>query len=383
MKKTLWCTIIALCLALLCQTALAATDSRLPAQVNEILSGPSWSGYDVTQTDDLSQWGARDTVAAILSKGERNVLCVFSKSSGSWKLVVKREKALYAGDQEVRLQFPDEQHFVIYYEFGERAEDYWFKSTAAGKESWRFEKARLWRNRKVNPNTGDVTAEIVEVTPTQDGLAYRGYHFESDKADVQTSDRATVSGVIYTDLDAFNIYTFPKSFDEAKRKLSQPPSLPASAREDALPQGTTGEFEMDRRYPVYSGPAESYVRPANGKAAVSTNDWIQVFGREDGMVLIQYAISSDKARFGYIASDALKREDSVQMLEFVFEPVTLVSAAAMTDDPLFSKETVAQLNAGEQVQYLASFGEDWAYIETLAAPQMRGFIPSVSIGFQN
>lgn len=383
MKKTLWCTIIAMCLTLLYQTALAASDSRLPAQINEILSGPSWSGYDVTQTDDLAQWGARDTVAAILSKGERNVLCVFSKSSGSWKLVVKREKALYAGDQEVHLQFPDEQHLVIYYESGERAEDYWFQSTAASKEAWQFEKARLWRNRKVNQNTGDVTAEIVEITPTQDGLAYRGYHFESGKADVQTSGRTTVSGVIYTDLDEFNIYTFPKSVDEAKKKLTQPPSLPANARKDALPQGTTGEFEKDWRYPVYSGPSESYVRAANAKAAVSTNDWIQVFGREDDMVLIQYAISSDKARFGYIASDALKREDSVQMLEFVFEPVTLASAAAMTDDPLFSKEVIAQLGSGEQVQYLGSFGDDWAYIETLTVPQMRGFIPSVSIVFQN
>ena len=383
MKKVLLYAAVVLCCTLLCQTALAAYDSELPAEIEKLLSGSAWDGYAVTQIDDLAQWGARDTVAVVMSRGERNVLCLFSKRDGGWKLTVRREKALYAGDQDIRLQFPDERHFVIYYEFGSRAEDYWFVASGAKKDRWTFEKARLWRNRKTDPGTGDVRAEIVEVTPTEDGLAYRGYRFETDKPETQVSAATAVSGVIYTDLDEFNIYTFPKSIEEAKKKLSLPAALPASTQADALPEGKTAEFKKDQTYPVYSGPSERYFRPANGKACVSTNDWIQAFGREDGMVLIQYAISSDRARFGYIRADALADTDSVELLEFAFEPVELASPADITDDPLLSKEAVAHLQAGEQVQYLGTFGGDWTYIQTLTPPLMRGFIPSGSILTEN
>lgn len=382
MRKILVCVAIAALCALLCQTALAAGDTRLPAQINEVLTGSSWNGYTVSQIDDLAEWGARDTVAVVMSKGERNVLCLFSKSGGGWKLAVKREKVLYAGDQDIRLQFPDERHFVLYYEFGSRAEDYWFVASGAGKTQWTFEKARIWSDRRVDPSTGDVSAKIVEVTPIKDGLAYQSYRFESDKPPTQVSDKTRVCGVIYTDLDAFNIYTFPKNVKDAQEKLSLPAVLPESTQRDALPDGKTGAFKKDQKYTVYSGPSESAFRPANGKAAVSTNDWIQVFGRENDMVLIQYAISSDQARFGYISCDALEDVNLVEPLEFVFEPVALAGPADLTDDPLYSQKAIAQLRAGEQVQYLGTFGDGWTYVETLTTPRKRGFIPSACVDTQ-
>ena len=45
----------------------------------------------------------------------------------------------------------------------------------------------------------------------------------------------------------------------------------------------------------------------HGKAAVSTNDWIQVFGQENGWILIQYDLSRDRMRMGYIEASALPK----------------------------------------------------------------------------
>lgn len=61
-------------------------------------------------------------------------------------------------------------------------------------------------------------------------------------------------------------------------------------------------FPAGEKYPVYYGPGSDYDRMANGKAAVSTNDWIHVYGEETSStlnahgspyssVLIEYEIS--------------------------------------------------------------------------------------------
>ena len=51
----------------------------------------------------------------------------------------------------------------------------------------------------------------------------------------------------------------------------------------------------------------------------------------------------------------------------------------MTDDPLKTKGEIARLKDGEDVRYLATFGSEWTYVETLTEPLMRGFVPSESI----
>ena len=73
-----------------------------------------------------------------------------------------------------------------------------------------------------------------------------------------------------------------------------PPLLSLNAQEIRFPGGN--------KYPVYSGPGKDYLRGARGKASVSTNDWIEVFGREDGWILIQYEIDSSQCRIGYISA---------------------------------------------------------------------------------
>ena len=47
------------------------------------------------------------------------------------------------------------------------------------------------------------------------------------------------------------------------------------------------------------------LRGAEGRARVSTNGWIQVFGSEGDWILVQYDITDTHNRIGYIEKDAL------------------------------------------------------------------------------
>lgn len=375
MKKTLLFGLLLVCLLGMSVAGMAAYDERLPDGVNDILSGRTWDGYQVTEVDtDTRRGRSGDVVAAVLSKGERNVLCLFTDASGSWKLVVKREKALYAGEQNLSLSILDGYLQLFYYVNDQQQEEYWFEPVGKNKEKWEMVQVCLWTYDPVTPN-----ADVVEIKPTGSGLSYRGYYYVTGKGSTETSEKTTVSGVIYTDLDEFNIYTFPKSLSQARQKLSQPPALPVNTQQDALPEGKTGSFRKDEQYAVYSGPSESYYRAANGKALVSTNDWIQVFGYENGMVLIQYAINSKQSRFGYIPAEAVADPSQLEVLEPAYLPAIVAKACSLTDDPLKTKGEVARLTEGESVQYLATFGSEWTYVETLSEPPMRGFVPSEAI----
>ena len=112
---------------------------------------------------------------------------------------------------------------------------------------------------------------------------------------------------------------------------------------------------------------------------MSTNDWIQIFGCENDMVLIQYAISSAKSRFGYIPAEAMQDQGQLEVLEPANLPASVLKSCGLTDDPLKTKGEVARLRAGEAVRYLATFGSEWTYVETLTEPPMRGFVPSEAI----
>lgn len=152
-----------------------------------------------------------------------------------------------------------------------------------------------------------------------------------------------------------------------------PPAIPEGAlylQEAVLPRG--------QKLPVYSGPGEAYARAAGGKASVSTNGWVQVFGLEGDWLLIQYGIDEGRMRFGYvpagdIADEAGELYDLTQAWQQ--EDYTLPVDAALTDDPLGSRTAVALLPGGSGVVLLGRMGM-WMYVETsLDGSRIRGFVP--------
>ena len=175
---------------------------------------------------------------------------------------------------------------------------------------------------------------------------------------------------------AFNIYAFPKTLAEAREKLTNPPVTPTD-----FYTPVTVTLRPREKYDVFAAPGRSSYRAANGKAVMSTNDWVQIFGEENGWVLVQYDISRDQMRFGYVDASVLPKGTEVQSLRWYDLPAqTIKYNVSITDDPLVSGNIIHSLRAGDSVKLLSEFG-NWYYIETTDnyGKLLRGFVPQSCI----
>lgn len=196
---------------------------------------------------------------------------------------------------------------------------------------------------------------------TDSGVSY--YNFTDAKK------LGRVAGTVQRNVRYVSFDALPKTRAQARKVLSVAPEIPSG---ELTAQSI--KFTGGRKYEVYQGPGEGYGRSGNGKATVSTNDWIQVFGREDGWIMIQYDIASDHMRIGWIRESALPEGAQVPTLRFSPSAAYTTRSVPVTDDPLFSGSTVLTLPQGAGVECLAIMGE-WAYIESSTGDQLRGFVP--------
>ena len=134
------------------------------------------------------------------------------------------------------------------------------------------------------------------------------------------------------------------------------------------------ELVRGKRFNVYSGPGQQYLRGAEGRAAMSSNDSAYVYGKEGGWVLVQYYISTNHWRFGYV-SDSLIAYGTVPDLAFTRTGSTVSVTTTITDDPLYSRSALTTISAGTPVTILG-YLDDWAYIE---AGNVRGFVPGYTV----
>lgn len=128
--------------------------------------------------------------------------------------------------------------------------------------------------------------------------------------------------------------------------------------------------------PVYSGPGEEFLRAANGKASVSTNDWVQVFGSEGNWVMIRYGIDEERTRIGYLSESELPEDFFLAPLlryQWEYGRAEALRAVEMTDDPFGSQAVMTSFDAGTVFITLHRM-DDWWYVETIDGTQARGFI---------
>ena len=115
----------------------------------------------------------------------------------------------------------------------------------------------------------------------------------------------------------------------------------------SIPDGTLTasivSFDSNKTYAVYSAPDIKSIRGANNRARVSTNDWIQVFGTDGDWVLVQYGITAEHYRIGYIRKSALPEDANVPELSLVSISAIVNYDVAVTDDPLVSQTSLTQL----------------------------------------
>ena len=136
-------------------------------------------------------------------------------------------------------------------------------------------------------------------------------------------------------------------------------------------------FPKDQKFPVYRGPGEAYGRAANGKAAVSTNGWIQVLGKYQGYVLIQYGLDEHRFRIGWIEESCLPRDAQVHTLEWM-DALVLQGEdlhITLTDDPLGQAAPVYTLDGDMEVYLMAELGSDWVLVRVVCDGQTYwGFV---------
>jgi len=163
----------------------------------------------------------------------------------------------------------------------------------------------------------------------------------------------------------------PKSPRQARQPDALPPIIPAGFMEAwEMGLGHSGT------YPVYSAPDTASLRGARGRAAVNGKGWVQVFGREGGFVLVQYAIARGHFRIGYVTASAMSEYwDLPQPLDFTRVSAKTLHNTKLTDDPLGQGHPLLSLKAGQEVTLLSKMG-GFAYLETKQGKRTaRGFAP--------
>ena len=374
MKKFI-ALLLALLLTLSALPALAeGADIRmeLPQEIHSFFSASSFKGYTLyPDSFTVLQNGAGGQVAfAVLSKGSEHIFYGFEMKNNKWQYWLKNASLLPQIKGQYQLSnakgSTDFHANLVYTEDAlsiallEEDLDYFrygslFVSTEKGQ--WMLVSLSTYLLNSRHYTSARVYA---------DHIAYYS----------ETAFLGHAWGVVETNLRYVNFSAFPGTLEEARNVLSTPPDIPSGSALSA----TDIHFTGGQKYAVYSGPGREYERAANGKATVSTNDWIQVFGQEGDYILIQYDISSDQMRFGYIPVASLPKNTSVSPLSLESADAVILQNTYLTDDPLKSRGTVRTLQTGESgVKWLASMGV-WTYVEIAGnGKPVRGFVPASAI----
>ena len=368
------CLTILLCLTLLmsCASALAeGADIRavwMPAEVLEFFSSSSLSGYTVGESASflLENTAGGTFFFAVAQKDGHNVLYGFEEKNGKFQYWMKTDNCLPQGEGFFRVQFSSGYLEMLDLRPLDLGECLDILFTRAGNEEQGDTELffAVGKNGQFNLKLLSYDSLWSEALFTDDSIAY--YH--------EGEYLGTAYGTVERNLRYFSLSAFPRTVREARQKLTQAPAIPSGEL-----QAQKIKFSGGQKYPVYSGPGAEYERAAGGKASVSTNDWIQVFGSENGYILIQYAISSSQMRFGYIEQAALPKSATVSALQLDWADAQITASTFLTDDPLNSQTHTRALASGQQVKWLAIMG-NWVYVETDGTGQpIRGFVPASAV----
>ena len=358
MRKILGTVLLFAVMALALSLALADVED-MPGQVASSLSSVMGKGYWVEDYVEIP--GTEYAFAALRDGKDHHQLYGFRRKNGSWSNWLKTDKAIPQGKGDVTLAETVVGGNPALYLF--LTETNWGEDQLKESADYAL-KGSTWQ--LVDYLNADYSF-YAEVRP--DGIRY--FDVWGNQA------KGWAYGTVQTDIRYVSLRSFPHSLSEARSKLTTAPSIPQG---EMTAQNI--RFTGGKKYAVYTGPGEYYLRGGNGKAQVSTNDWIQVFGRENGWILIQYAINKDHMRFGWIPESSLPGSAQVGTTGFSAMEAVADTGAYVTDDPLYSRAQIAYLQPGTRVTWLSVMGS-WAYIECREGMMYRGFVPASSLAVQS
>lgn len=357
--------LLAAVLALGCAAAYAYTEDaygaqNTPQEIREYIAGSRWADWAITGWVNPGTYKINSASAFVaVKKGRANDLLAFR---------FDHEKGRYVYAWHNAAALPQVEEPIELGLYGDAGGQPRFKSCfVVGGEIeeaacfWAQDENGVWNIQNVW--VYDMPA-LMFIDASRDGVLHMSNVGWVDGKGTDTR----IYGEYQRDLRYFSFNAFPRTVKQAREKLSNPPEIP-----DGTLEAKRVKFASGKKYAVYQGPGEEYGRAANGKASVSTNDWIQVFGEENGYVMIQYDISSDRMRIGWIEASSLPKNADVDELRFAPVRAHTTGQARMTDDPLHSQTEIAVIASGSEVLWLATMG-DWAYVEADEGAPLRGFV---------
>lgn len=355
-KKIAFLLFTTVCFCLVFYGGLSEEEmSTVPENLSTYLESQTPSGYSVAWCYWMPT-GTPDQAYVILKHEDENKLLALEMQEGGWHTVATSTGALLQGDLLPEVTMESTRYFYMSYEIPNyRNELYMFYREADGKWylcDYFIDAANFSRYQFVTKN---------------DQISYALY-----RNNKPLTDTVTVYGRYQRELQSLDLASLPRTPQEAQTMFS----TQKGASMGDFPS-TDVAFAKDERYPVYSGPGVDYRRAANGKAAVSTNDWIRVFGAEDNWAFIQYSISASQMRFGYIQATNIPQGTQLDPLSFSPDLVNVLKDTTITDDPLGESRSVGTLHAGQANCYrLATLNEHWVYVEAVLedGQKIRGFV---------
>jgi len=366
MMKKAMALVIAFLLACSCAVAEYSPGYLMepPREVLDHISR-SFSAYTLEDYCEIYDTPKGDFGFAMLTAGDERLLLGYEEKDGKMTYWLKNHGAVMQGSEEA-----------------------WFESRAEGTEFYGENNEILLADGLSFSITqldsvGETYNEYVAYHWEDGGFKLTGYkdwdgfygevavddgvlHFKNW---LEGWDFGKVYGVVQRDLRYVSFDDLPKNIEEARESITSAPQIVAG---NFHPQMI--KFAGGKKYAVYTGPGEDYARSGNGKGQVSTNDWIEVFGQHDDWIMIQYDISAEQYRIGWIRADALPENAEVPELSFEMLEQRLTKDCSLTDDPLNSEKKILRLKEGAQVISLADFGEHF-YIEvTVDGKTYWGFV---------
>lgn len=274
----------------------------------------------------------------------------------------------------------------------EKADLYSYEKGAEYQYNWDWDTTYVSDGLHVGIATsnGEMTIEGISFVWQGDGFHLHGYQFEPGEYvdvvggemifwNISSGDERFVKATIATDIREIAFYALPAKPEDVTQKADRAPVVSEvkylNRAFKLSPQETA--FKKNQRCNVYMGPGKSYGRAGNGKALVSTNDWIQVFAKYDGWLLIQYSISDKRYRIGWIEDDVLASKGDIPQFPMqIYDVGTLLTDAELTDDPLGSKTMVRSVKKGTKVDIMAQLDDAWLYVQYMQdGKTYYGFLP--------
>ncbi len=344
--------------------------------VLETLMGDDWAGYELAVVTSAAGSAvslddepgatfaltATDACAfAVMRQGEQNLLVALEKEDDNWRVTDLCEGTLLQDVWIPCLRMLDTQHLCIEYLVPEGFDAFTLIYVRDDPE-WKLETFIIaaW-DRDVQISVQDSRLEYY---------------------DSLTGKRTTVRGAVRRSLSQIYLTSFPRTVEQARHKLSSPSLLPAFVGYRTIPEPIDFRFSAAEKYPVFAGPGENYAREADGKALLSSSDWVQIFGREREhdreWLLVQYPVSGGQMRFGWICTGLTDGTEPLWLnTRWLWSVGELRSQTELTDDPLHSHSAVVTLPSEQRVTVLAYLGPAWAYVQAEAdGKNYRGFVLS-------